>query len=200
MNRETKELVAIADAFQKDANALLEISGLVQLLSSFGKVYKTGSYRYHLMFVPDIDLYVINPTAGKHQAWRILNKLIAQGFWNAFLFGDWVQFRHKGFPEGFYVGLKRTFRRKRWKIDIWNLPTVPQELLHYDQWVIDNLSIDKKLLILEIKRWREFSGRQVPSKLIYDLILSGKANSLESFKALLQSEVQETSLGQVDYG
>ena len=190
MNREPGGLVAIADVLQKDADALLEASGLVQLLASFGRVYRTGSYRYHLMFVPDIDLYVISPDAGKQQATSILNKLIEQGFWNAFLFGDWVQFRHKGFPEGYYVGLKRTFRQRRWKIDIWNLPTVPQELLHYDQWVTDHLSHDKKLLILEIKRWREASGREVPSKLIYDFVLSGRVNSLESFKALLQSEIQ----------
>ena len=170
---------------QCDADALLQTSGLIPLLQRYGPVLIQGSYRYRLMTVPDIDLYVIGPYAGRPQAKEILCELIDQGFWNAFLFGDWVQFQHEGFPSGFYVGLKRTFRDRRWKVDIWNLVELPPDVPLFAE-AMSSLTDEQRETILQIKHWRDIEARKIPSKLIYDAVLHGETHDVESFKRTIR--------------
>jgi hypothetical protein len=177
-------IVERASKLQADADALLASSGLVALLKEFGHVTFQGSYLYRLMTVPDIDICVTSPQAGREQARAILLRLIDQRFWNAFFFGDWVQFHHEGFPTGFYIGLKHTFRDKRWKIDIWNLPEVPPDSEAFER-AMSSLSHEQRRIILEIKEWRDSAAPKVPSKAIYDAVLHGKACDVSAFQKMM---------------
>jgi hypothetical protein len=175
-------LVAEATEWQENADQLLEQSELLPLLRRYGEVYVTGSYRYGLMMGADVDLYLLHPDASKERAASLLLELIHQGVWNAFLFGDWVQFHRSGFPTGYYLGLKRDFAGARWKVDIWHMPTVPNDLLDYNQWLEHSLTPESRALILEIKRVARQEGWKVPGTTIYDAVLQGNVASLAEFR------------------
>ena len=172
---------------QDDAEALIEESGLITLLETFGKVSVQGSYRYRLMTIPDIDIYVIGPETGRSHAKALLSTLIDQGFWNAFMFGDWVHFDREEFPSGYYIGLKRTFRCRRWKVDIWDLVEEPAGNSEFAERM-SHLEDEEREAILNIKRWRDAEGYRIGSKQIYDAVLSGQAKDLLSFKRLIALE------------
>ena len=179
-----KDMTEGSAQLQGDADSLLASSGLVPLLKEFGHVTFQGSYLYRLMTVPDIDIYVTSPRAGREQARTILLRLIDQAFWNAFFFGDWVQFHHEGLPTGFYLGLKHTFRDKRWKIDIWNLPEVPLDSVAFNR-AMSALSKEQRQVVLQIKEWRDSAAPKVSSKMIYDAVLQGKARDVSSFQKMM---------------
>ena len=144
----------ISAELQQDAEDLLTESELIPRLEKHGVVTTVGSYRHHLMTVPDIDIDVIDPLAGRDQAKGILCDLIDQGFWRGFSLEDFVQFPFDCFPCGIYIGLKRTFRDRLWKVDIWNLVDIPPPVLSLDA-AMSQATRAQRTLIIEIKRWRD---------------------------------------------
>ena len=163
---------------------MLAASGLIQCLAQHGIVTVSGSYKYHLMTVPDIDIYITDPRAGRDQGKSIVCDLIDQGFWREFALEDWVQFQHPGFPSGIYIGLKRTFRDRLWKVNIWNVVDIPPDALRIDK-AVSGISEDQRTAIVRIKLWRDSNAGKVPSKSIYDAVLEGKANDVESFRRVI---------------
>lgn len=186
MSHEKDSLLNQAMSLHRDASALLTKSNLISVLEEFGQIYMTGSFHHGLMTNPDIDLYLTSPHASREQAKEVLNRLIDQGFWNAYFFGDWVRFRVPDLPEGYYIGLKHTFHRKRWKVDIWSLPCVPEEQVQLNRMLENSLTDTNRLLILEIKQWRDTSKLDISSTLIYEAVLSGRAKDIESFQKMIR--------------
>ncbi|HEX2987278.1 MAG TPA: hypothetical protein VHS06_03810 [Chloroflexota bacterium] len=171
----------LSDELQQEADAPLAESGLIQLLEKHGNVTIGGSYKYQLMTVSDIDLYVTGTDAGRDQGKRIVCELIDQGFWRGYALEDFVQFPREDFPTGIYIGLKRSFRERFWKVDIWNLPEIPKDVLCLDE-AMSQLSDARRIAIMKIKRWRDSNSLKIPSKSIYDAVLLGRACDVESFK------------------
>lgn len=170
---------------QQDADALLAESELIPRLRKYGHVTVVGSYSYQLMTVRDIDVYVIDSQAGRDQAKDILCDLIDQAYWRSFLFGDWIQFQHDGFPCGIYIGLKRRFRGELWKVDIWNMTDISSDLVSFND-AMSKLTETQRTTIMHIKHWRNSSAQNISSKLIYDAVLQERAHDVESFKLLLE--------------
>lgn len=75
-----EEIAHLSGELRRDTEALLDESGLLRRLEAFGEVVLTGSYRYDLMTVPDVDLCLVSPDAGLRLASDIASALIAQGF------------------------------------------------------------------------------------------------------------------------
>ena len=117
----TGDLTQLSDELHRDAEALLEASGLMGRLELCGEVILTGSYRYELMTVPDLDLCLVSPRVGLELAAEIVHDLIAKGFWRGVSCDDFVQFPRDDLPSGVYLGLKRAFRGRFWKVDVWLL-------------------------------------------------------------------------------
>ncbi len=169
-----------AAALQREAEALLQESELIPRLSAYGAVVVTGSYRYRLMTFADLDLHIVNPQAGKEQAKALLCELIDQGFWRGFMLQDWVQFHHEDLPTGLYFGLKRDYRDRFWKVDIWFLTESPPEQAAFHE-AMSRLTPEQRQAILLIKQWRDRDSRNTPSMKIYEAVLSGQAEDVESF-------------------
>src|SRR5665213_1435819 len=142
--------------WREEADKVFADSNLFGVLNTFGDAVTTGSYGYGLMLAPDIDLYLIVDKPSKDIATKLLNVLIDQGYWNGYLFYDWVNFKskvHESFPKAFYIGLKTTRSELRWKVDVW---VVSQE--QYDKldltWITEKLDDKNKQIILSIKEAR----------------------------------------------
>ncbi len=176
-----------ASELQRDAEALLEESALLPCLKKYGQVLLTGSYRYHLMVAPDIDISIANPCAGREQAKEIVGDLISQGYWRGISFDDFIKFPREDLPSGIYLGLKRSFRGQFWKVDVWLLSDIAQNEAFDDS--MSRLTNEQRSAIMQIKYWRrEANLLSIPSKLIYDAVLYGRAHDVESFQRLIEGE------------
>ena len=177
-----ESLVSESNRWRQTADQLLEQSGLLSFLAQRGEMYVTGSYSYGLIMSADIDLYLLHPQAGKEQARSILMALIEQGYWNVYLYGDWVKFRAPDMPVGYYVGLKRDFAGARWKVDIWNIPQVASASLEYDAWIERSLTPEIREIILAIKKANIYHKWDIPGVTIYDAVLTGTVKNVEEFR------------------
>lgn len=176
-----QEAARLASELQDEAEALLQESGLLDRLSGFGEVVVTGGYCYRLMTNADLDLYVINPGFTREHMKSLLCELIDQAFWRGFVFEDWVRFRHEGFPSGLYLGLKRDYRGRFWKVDIWGLHQQPASAVELAKAMAE-LTEEQRKAILLIKRWRDGHARGVRSTDIYEAVRLGRAWDVESFQ------------------
>ncbi len=176
-----------AAVLQGEADALLQESELLPRLSKYGAVVVTGSYRYRLMTCADLDLHVVNPQAGREQAKALLCELVDQAFWRGFMLQDWVQFHHEDLPTGLYFGLKRDYRDRFWKVDIWLLTeSAPEQAAFHE--AMSRLTPEPRKAILLLKQWRDQHSRNTPSMKIYEAVLSGQAYDVESFLRLPQED------------
>lgn len=177
----------ISIEIEHDAADLLVTSGLISHLEKFGQVLITGSYLYHLMTVPDIDICIATPHAGLAQAKAIVSDLIDQGFWRGVSFDDFIQFPREDLPSGIYIGLNRRFRDRFWKIDIWLLADISTDVAFND--VISRLTDEQRRTIMQIKEWRRQANLlSIPSKSIYDAVLHGYADDVATFQRLVEEE------------
>jgi hypothetical protein len=169
---------------QVQADALLQESGVVRTLEGYGGVRFTGSYAYSLMVNRDVDIYVINSSTSREAAVEALNTFIRQGFFNACLYYDFVDFTQEGFPYGYYIGLKTPFRGEKWKIDIWFLwQDIPErELLIQDLRALDE---GKRAAILEIKRYVAEHELAIASLKIYNAVLREGVSDVHTFLACI---------------
>lgn len=172
-------LVVQSKIFKKEADLLLQKSQLLAFLKRYGQVKLTGAYRLNLMLNGDIDIHIINPKINKDLAIEILNELIGQGFFNGYLFYDWVKFRKAEFPKGYYLGLKKKFNRKKWKIDIWFLKNDDHKENDLMDLVERNLNEKNKLTILEFKNLRNKRNLKIPSAKIYQAVIEKDVASFE---------------------
>ena len=94
-----------------------------------------------------------------------------QDDFNGYLYYDWAKRRHKGFPKGYYVGLKTYFRERKWKIDVWfvEAPHKPAEKLM--NFIKSNLNDKNKKIILDLKYKAKSSNSNLSSSDIYKKVL-----------------------------
>ena len=156
---------------RQDANQLLADSGVVKVLSKYGEVSFTGSYALNLMHDPDIDIRVINPKMTKEQAIAALTDLINLNFFNGHMFYDWINFSKKGFPQGYYLGLKDTYHDRRWKIDIWFTKKANPMEREITDFVKGALTEETRQHILALKAKRHQTKTDLPSHEIYYAVL-----------------------------
>ena len=180
-------LISQSEAFKKEAGALLKKSKILSFLKSYGCVRLTGSYRLGLMLNGDIDIHITNPGVTKDFAIEALNKLIKQGFFNGYLFYDWIKFRKAEFPKGYYLGLKTTFNQKKWKIDIWFLQKNDEKEIELMDLIEKNLDKKSRLTILKFKDIRNSRNLEIPSSKIYQAVIKkGITNPKEFLKNVCQ--------------
>lgn len=173
---------------REEADKLLDASNLYQVLSKYGKVEFTGSYKYDLMLSPDIDIYLVVEEVSKSVAQNLLTELISLGWWNGYLLYDWVKFssdNHPSFPKSYYVGLKTTQGSLRWKVDIWLVTS--EQLKTVEEGWIENSTKDDKIreAILRIKQSREEGLVNTTSHQIYEAVIKDSVRTVDEFKEWL---------------
>lgn len=172
------ELEKLSKQFKKAADLLLEKTRLIELLEKYGNVHKVGSYRLDLMVDGDIDIYVIDQQFCKERAIKCLNDLISQNKFSGYLFYDFVQRRKKGFPKGYYIGLKTRYGGKKWKIDIWFMKTMDGISSRFIKKVVSRLNDEKRSKILEFKKIVKDKKIDLPSYVIYNAVIDGAADNM----------------------
>jgi hypothetical protein len=162
-----------ANRLREQANLILRKARLLDLLAEYGKVNVTGSYALNLMTTGDIDIHVTNPTIKKVAVKEVLDRLIAQNFFDGYHFHDWVShFKtarivfHDEPLKGYYIALKIVFRKRRWKIDIWFLKRPDSKGVRLMKMIEDNMTDKTRSTILRLKDMRDERKLDISSSVI----------------------------------
>lgn len=88
-----------------------------------------------------------------------------------FMFYDFVSRRKKGFPKGYYLGLKTRYRSRKWKVDVWFLKTNDNVSDRFMKKIIAGLNPENRELILQLKKMVKDQNIGLPSFLIYEAVV-----------------------------
>jgi len=156
------------------AEEILNKTDLINILSKFGEVSIIGSYKYDLMWGPDIDI-VVKCQDPRKSSQEALSKLIELRLFQKYEYGDFVRFKWEGRPESYIMILKLPYTGQRWEIEIWFFKEVPRDHVEIDELIKTKLDEKNRLLILEMKRKRDEGGtnkHQLSSLEIYKRVLT----------------------------
>ncbi|MFZ4648432.1 MAG: hypothetical protein ACOYMB_02210 [Patescibacteria group bacterium] len=162
-----------SNTLHQEADVLLKKTDLVKKLLKYGEVVVSGSYAMDLMMDGDIDLFIINKDLNKKRSIEILNDLIIQNDFNGYLYYDWTERKHIGFPKGFYIGLKTDFKGRKWKVDVWMINEIFKPTEKLMNLVRTNLNEKNKKQILKLKYQAKAKNLGVRSSEIYFKVLKG---------------------------
>lgn len=173
-----KDLLQLSKERRIEADQLLKESELIPLLEQFGEVIITGSYKHDLMITPDLDLYVITKKDTFKTASEINSKMVQQQKWNGYMLFDWHQFRKPYFPDSYYVGAQTPFAGNVWRVDIWVLNELTQNIVDFNTWISQNFKEVHRITILKIKNERDIQNSKISSYEIYKAVIENNAKNL----------------------
>ena len=164
---------------KRRAEILLKNTNLIKVLSEFGKVEIGGSFKYDLMWGPDIDMVVIcdNPREASKD---VLEKIIDLRLFQKYEYGDFVKFKREDRPESYIVNMRQTFEGQKWEIEAWFFKKYPKSQEEMDKLIKEKLNQENKEIVLEIKRKREEEG-----------VDKHKINSAEIYRQVLIEGVKD---------
>lgn len=138
------------------ADRILVSTNLVETLSKFGKTEVIGSYKYDLMYGPDLDI-VVETDQPRISSFNALSTLIQTELFAKYEYGDFVKFPRTNRPNGYIIVLKIEVDHVKWEIEIWFLNK--SEISHDNlEELIKNMTDSQRDEILELKNEREESG------------------------------------------
>lgn len=160
---------------KNQADELLKQGKVIDILSKYGKVVVTGSYKYDLMYGPDIDLIVLSEDPGK-DAEKALIDFVSERNFQKYQFGDFYKHPINKRPKSYIVVLIHEYKGRRWEIEVWfhkRLPTtdVDSEL----EEMLLSVSDRQREVILNLKHQLEVSKTS-----------KHKLNSVALYKGVLQ--------------
>jgi hypothetical protein len=158
---------------QRRGTAFLKRCRILPMLRRIGGVEFTGGYANGLMANPDIDITVSNQHLSRDAVLKVLQALIKTDRFRGHLFYDFTIHRHRGFPRGWYIGLKQRFRGEKWKIDVWFVKTPPRSRLP-----LTKLTTLQRRTILKLKAERNRRDLDIPGWYIYRAVLEDGATSI----------------------
>lgn len=173
---------------QTEADALMEKSGILKLLSKYGQVSIHGSYCLDLMVDGDIDIDVVNPKMTKKMSLEALNKLIKKDYFRGYLYYDFTTHFHPGFPPHYYVGLKTRFRGRKWKIDIWFIPAVTLRDERLIRYLKKNLTPRNRRIILDLKYQSKTKKLEISSYQIYLAVMKKGVKNLKELRKVVDKK------------
>lgn len=170
------QLFKQAGKLKKEADTLLKKSGLLKLLSEYGKVNFTGSYKLGLMANGDIDIHVVPFKYSKDQVLEAFNKLVKQDYFRGYYFGSYVKNLTLGFPKGYYIGVNKFQNKLFWVISIWFVEDLDKKQRKFMDDVRNKLTDETKYQILELKQQRNKQKKEMTGIEIYKKVfkMSGK--------------------------
>lgn len=145
------DLEKISKEIKKEAELFLKDFCLIDMLSKYGEVVVRGSYELDLMMDGDIDIYVINKKLDKKLAISALNEFVSKDEFRGYFFYNFVKRRKKGFPKGYYIGIKTKYKNRKWKLDIWFMKEMDKCSDDFMKYVKKNLTDKKRKEILTEK-------------------------------------------------
>lgn len=177
-------LLKESQVLKNSADSLIDDSGIIQILSNYGRVKTVGSYALDVILDnADIDFCVVSEQVSKERALDLLNELIWQNYFHGFLFYDFVsKMKRDGFPEGYYIGLKmKSHQGLQWIIDIWFLTDENDNKL--TEYYKRLLTEKNREIILEFKQYKKLSPhkKKILSIDINDAVLVQNITTVDEF-------------------
>lgn len=167
---------------KQEADDLLKYGGVIKNLSKYGKVVVTGSYKYDLMYGPDIDLAVLTDNPEK-SSYRAFLEFIKQRKFQKYQLGDFSRFPRKSRPKDIIIVLIHEHMGKRWEIEIWFKKSLSEHDKYFEK-LISKVTEKQKRAILELKQQREennISKHKLDSATIYKGVLLEGKTGLKDF-------------------
>lgn len=167
------EIVSKSKKTKQSADKILSTTSLISILSKFGNAEIIGSYKYDLMYGPDLDI-IVETDNPKTSSFNALVKLIQSELFAKYEYGDFVKFPKNNRPHGYILVLKIDLEGVRWEIEIWFLDTKERPQNDLDSLLM-NLTENQKSEILKLKHEREKSGinkNNLSSMEIYKKVLT----------------------------
>lgn len=170
---ELDEIIKKSQHTKQIADKILSSTNLISILSKFGDTEITGSYKYDLMYGPDLDI-IVETEEPRLSSTDALTELIQTESFSKYEYGDFVKFSKINRPHGYIIVLKIEVDDIRWEIEIWFLDKKerPQNELDF---LLANLTKDQKNEILKLKHNREEKGlnkNNLSSMEIYKKVLT----------------------------
>ena len=163
---------------KKEAEKLLETTNLLDVLSKYGQVIVNGSFKYDLMWGPDIDVIVICKDTRKTSL-DALKKVIDLRLFQKYEYGDFEKFKRKNRPESYIINMVLPFEGQKWEIETWFFEEKPKSQEETDELIKNKLNKENKKIILEIKKKREEEN-----------VTKHKISSIDIYKAVLINDVK----------
>ncbi len=181
------ELLNYSESQKDIANRILADSGLIPLLSKYGKCSIIGSLSLNLMYGPDIDI-VVETGDPRHASVNVMKMLIEERQFQKYQYGDFVKFPRMGRLKGFIVVLISEINGVKWETEIWFVDKYPQDKTERDLRYAKSLTPESKLAILRLKQIREMEGddkNRVSSTDIYKAVLENGITDYQKLTKLL---------------
>lgn len=163
----------------------MEYGKVLTTLSKYGNVIVTGSYKYDLMYAPDIDLVVTTDDPDK-SSYQALIDFIDQRKFQKYQLGDFLWYPRDGRPKAIIIVLIHEYKGRRWEIEVWFDKQPPKGDVDDElEDLLMKITDEQRETILNLKCEREkqdTSNYKLDSATIYKgVILEGK-NNPEDFK------------------
>jgi hypothetical protein len=187
---------------EEEADQVVELLQLEELLSNIGRPIRVGSSAMGLMVRRDIDITVVceNLSSGTRAAFiqagaklMLMDRHVVSvrfrndtGAWNA---------DPASYPDGLYLGVStRTSEGIDWTLDIWAVdqPERQPDLNHL-RTLLPRLDDDRRKTILLIKQALAAakscsSESKIPSSYVYEAVVEDGVGSVEQFAEWLASK------------
>jgi hypothetical protein len=178
------ELLSLAEAQRLTATRIVSESGVIPLLSKYGKCTVVGSFMYDLMYGSDIDL-VVETEDPRNSSLAAIKELMDNRQFQKYQYGDFEKFPKPGRPKSFIVVLISDIQGVRWETEIWFQESYPQDKIDIDNLVKTKLTPENRMAILRLKYEREVSGddkHKLSSTDIYKAVL---VDGVTDYKTIL---------------
>lgn len=152
-----KDILKFSKKTKSDAVALLNRTNLISILKKYGDVIIDGSFKYNLMWGPDIDIMVICQNIRKSSL-EALNQVIEAKLAQKYEYGDFVTFKREKRPESYILNLILPYCGRKWEIEIWFFEEIPTNQKEVNILMKSKLNEKNKLAILKMKEKREKIG------------------------------------------
>ncbi|SFS76120.1 hypothetical protein [Paenibacillus sp. BC26] len=186
------ELEALNTLIKTEADGLLYLNGLTQVLEKYGGVFISGSYFLDLMTWRDLDIYLANDKMNEETFFELGKEISLcikpskMNYRNEFI----GQTEH--LPKGYYWGCYATFNSNDWKIDVW---AISSKKFEQKQQKIEELKSQinavQRLAILKLKNSlfnHPLYRKKFFSVDIYNAVIEDNINSEENFKNWLEAK------------
>lgn len=187
------------------ADQLLQESKIIDTLKDYGQVALTGSYKYDLMYKPDIDMYIYNDNLDRDLFSKITKDIVVSDFFDFFYLEDTYSDRREnipGVPRGYYIRIDHKFKDYLFKFDIMVVKNREQKESHYtdetkaiiEQLESESFTQSERESIIKLKHYKYQNKATLPpirSFDIYKSVLKLKITEPDEFIAWLKQQPEE---------
>ncbi len=152
----TMDNLKLAASLKKEAEHMLQHTGIERFFSRQAEIYYTGSYALDLMVYRDIDIYLAssNESMGLEVIMNIYQDLIRLPDVFSAKVTKFMHLRYQ-VPKGIYLGVRVQVADgiDFWKLDIWAISK--EQIVEFQDRILkikDRLTRQKKEIILRVKK------------------------------------------------